>query len=162
MTFIDGFTLGLAIVASLLGLLNTWRAYDRDRIRVRVHVDHAFPFGWDGKIVPDARGFQITAVNLSYLPITVRRIDFLLPGRERFVILKSANGLELPRRMEARTSIAFVATDILKDPRIFEAKCAVVDTECGRSFRSSRREFRLIARESAAAAEKAPADSGQE
>jgi bacterioferritin-associated ferredoxin len=80
MTLISAVTLAVAIVGAVLGILNTWKAYDRDRPKLRVIPKHAIPVG-----AADPRlTFCIEVVNLSALSAPGRSCR-LAPGWSAFL-----------------------------------------------------------------------------
>ena len=115
-------------VGAVLGILNTWRALVRDRIRLRV-IPMSLYYD-DGR-----EGFGIQVVNLSFFPITVKEVGFTLRGRdERLTFLASdIGGCQLPQRMEARTSFT-ARLPVRTDNQWPFIHRAYADTECGRRF----------------------------
>jgi hypothetical protein len=127
-TAIAGLAFGL--VGAVLGILNTWRAFDRDRIRVRVvPVALIYENGADG--------FGIEVTNLSYFPVTVSGLGFTVRGHdERLTFLPSdIRGCQLPQRMEPRTSFTAILPVRTGDhPKWSFVHRAYADTACGRRF----------------------------
>src|SRR5258705_206905 len=58
-------TFGLALLGSVLGLINIWRQFDRDRVKLRVTPKVAYPIN-----MPDERPrLCIDVINLSTVPV---------------------------------------------------------------------------------------------
>lgn len=45
MSTLAAITLGIALLGAVLGILNTWRSFDRDRVKLRVVPKIAMPIG---------------------------------------------------------------------------------------------------------------------
>ena len=60
----DAITLSVASVGAVLGILNTWKAIDRDRPKLRVVPKRAIPLG---AVDPRLR-MSIEVINLSTFP----------------------------------------------------------------------------------------------
>lgn len=127
-TAIAGLAFGL--IGAILGILNTWRAFDRDRVRIRVvPVSLIYESGADG--------FGIEITNLSYFPVTVHGVGFTVHNpKERLTFLPSdIRGCQLPQRMEPRTSFtAILPVKSGEHPKWSFIREAYVDTACGRRF----------------------------
>jgi len=128
-TAITGVAFGL--LGAVLGVLNTWRSFDRDRVRVRV-----VPLGYiqEGGV----SGVCIEIVNLGFVPITVSQVGFTISGSDKQIIpldLFYGHGERLPHRLEARTAFtAYLRAGAEKHPRFATVKSAFVTTACGRRF----------------------------
>jgi len=46
----DALTLVLASIGAVLGVMNTWRAFDRDRLKLRVRPKQAIPVSPDSSV----------------------------------------------------------------------------------------------------------------
>lgn len=127
-TAISGAALGL--LGAVLGVVNTWRAFDRDRIRLKITPV------WI--IVPDRPNtLGIVIINQSYIAVTVSEVGFRLRDRsKRFVYIAKIPGVgHLPQRMEPRTEItAFAPPGTENDEPMRDVRCAYAKTACGRSF----------------------------
>lgn len=87
-------TLAIASVGAVLGIMNTWRSFDRDRIRLKVLPHWAIPSAVNPR-------FCIKVVNLSYIPVTVTFVYFKMRTENRnYVFPPSPPGETLPARME--------------------------------------------------------------
>ena len=67
-TAIAGLVFG--VTGAVLGILNTWRAFDRDRVRLR--VSPIWFFRNDGVQTVHTLGVDVT--NLSFFPVTVTSV----------------------------------------------------------------------------------------
>jgi hypothetical protein len=67
-TAIAGASFGL--LGAVLGIMNTWRAFDRDRIRIR--IEPAFFIRTDG--IVSMGGYRLIITNLSYFPVTIMHL----------------------------------------------------------------------------------------
>ena len=123
-------TLAIASVGAVLGIMNTWRSFDRDRIRLKVLPHWAIPSAGNPR-------FCIKVVNLSYIPVTVTFVYFKMRTENRnYVFPPSPPGETLPARMEPRSSITiFMPEGAERDPMLADLKYAHVETACGRAFR---------------------------
>ena len=121
------------LLGTFLGILNTWRAFDRDRVRLRVRP--VWYFRNDGVQTIHTLGIEIT--NLSYVAVTVSQVGFTLRQRDKVFTFIAAipSGGHLPQRMEPRTSITTVAplgTDHC--PPMRDVRRAFAQTACGCRF----------------------------
>jgi hypothetical protein len=102
MTTTELITLPLAVVGAVLGVINTWRSLDRDRIKLRIVPKVAYPVG-----MTDTRPrLCIEVINLSSFPVTVAEVGFLLRGSDKKLVLIQpifADGGSFPRRLEGRS-----------------------------------------------------------
>jgi hypothetical protein len=125
MTLYESITFGFALLGAVLGVMNTWNAINRTRVRLRVSPSYliAMPNG--------DPFFGIEVVNLSSFPVTIAEAGFFLPGRQRSVIVEPLWGVTLPRRLESReaVTIAFHPGEMAaRKDRIGKAFCK---TACG-------------------------------
>lgn len=127
----EGITFAIAIVGAVLGILNTWRAFDRDRIRVRVRPKN---FLTD----TGAQGMCFEIVNSGYLPVTITQVGITLrlrPKQELVFIPRTINGGSLPQRLEPRTHVTLILPPgTEKDPMLGKGLRAYACTACGRTF----------------------------
>jgi hypothetical protein len=126
-------TLGIAVIGAVLGILNTWRAYSSDRVRIRVRPSWALLTG-GGEVL------AVEVVNLSTFAVTVTALGFtkLHSSSHAQVISPTlSTGDCLPKRLDPRTG--FTA---LVDPREFMKITAVdeayVRTACGETVTGGR------------------------
>lgn len=133
-TAILGAAFGL--LGAVLGIMNTWKAYIRDRPRIKVKVID----------VRDGRRslIGIQATNLSPFPITVFQIGFqVLPsvdGEPRHILpVHEITGDPLPVRLESRTTYATaIRPDAAKAIRIKTPIRAFIKTGCDITFTSDK------------------------
>jgi hypothetical protein len=128
-SYVQGITLAIALLGAVLGVVNTWRAIDATRLKVKVVPGYVHFVG-----VGDASvGFYVAVTNLSSFPITVDNVGFLYRGtKERGVLVRYtlSDGGKLPRRLEPRSSVS-VYCDIPDSLRGHPVKCAYALTACG-------------------------------
>jgi len=133
MTITNAITLAIAILGAVLGIMNTWRSFDRDRIRLVVSPKWSF-CAYPG--VPIVEQLCIEITNLSFFPITVAQVAFELRGLQKgklFVFSPEfLDGGTIPRRMEPRTSFTVLMPQgVENNPNMKYVKCVFVKTECG-------------------------------
>ncbi len=134
-TAVAGACFGL--LGAVLGVMNTWRAFDRDRIRIR--VEPRFFIRTDGMV--SMGGYQLVITNLSYIPVTITQVGFKLRDGKNLLTFFRPLDCTLPQRMEARTR--FTASIPEPDGRAFlDIRCTYADTACGEHFTGSCRKFR--------------------
>jgi hypothetical protein len=125
-TAIAGLVFGF--LGAVLGIINTVRAINRDRVRLKVRP--VWTFHADGHFV------SIEAVNIGYVAVTVAEVVFTLKSKEhsKLTFLPYA-GAQLPHRLEARTAVTIYAKPGLEYNAAFkDAKRAYVRTACGCYF----------------------------
>jgi hypothetical protein len=121
----------LGLVGTVLSILNTWRAFDRDKVKLRVIPKHAFPIGG----IDSRPRVSIDVTNLSTFPVTVSQIGFLFHDTtNRGMLLQPfmPDGGAFPRRLEPRTSFSVLCepTEHLK-PEFASVRCVFAQTDCG-------------------------------
>lgn len=144
-TAIAGLAFGL--LGAVLGVINTWRAFDRDRVRLRVVPRfYITSFG--------EHGLCVEVINRGFVPVTVSQVAFDVGGRQMWIhasLLK-----ELPKRLEARTAFtASLAAGAEKDAAFARVRSALVRTACGCTFTGSSGSLRSVIKSARAAAKKA-------
>lgn len=127
-TTLEIVTLAIAVVGAVLGIVNTWRNWSQDRVRLRVRPSYAL----------DAMGGHnicIEVVNLSSFPITVTHLGFtVLGGANHMPIPRPlfTQGESLPVRLEARTSCTvLVPLGTLQKGQVASIDKAYASTACG-------------------------------
>lgn len=135
MEFMGAVTFGIALLGAVLGVINTWRNIDRDRVKLVVKPAHAIPVGAMEHTHPHIE-FSIEVVNLSVFPITVSEVGFLHRGmHSRAAVMQpvTLDGPTTPRKLEPRESASFYMAK--PEPRDdHPLKCAYAKTSCGRTF----------------------------
>jgi hypothetical protein len=142
-TAIAGVSFGL--LGAVLGVVNTWRAIDRDRIRIR--VEPAFFIRTDGIVKMD--GYRLIITNLSYIPVTITQVGFTMRHGKDLLTFVSPIDCTLPQRMEARTRLT-ASIPKPDSPDFLDIRCAYADTACGKRFTGNCRAFLRELKRSAA------------
>lgn len=136
---LDYVTLGIAVLGAVLGVINAWRAWALDRVRLRVDVSH-------GVDALGGRILLVNAVNLSAFDLTVTRVGFHLLGRQRHMQIPVpflTSGNKLPVCLKPRTSLTAVVQFGAADHVGWHAvESAYVDTACGLEVVGGRRFFK--------------------
>ncbi|QPJ61713.1 MAG: hypothetical protein G3M70_07360 [Candidatus Nitronauta litoralis] len=133
---VEGLALGIAIIGAGLGILNTWKVYDRDRIKIKVlpmsilivnpgHIDERPRLG-------------IKIINVGLVSATITSVGLKMKDGANMVFMEPqiTNGKRLPLTLEPRSSIT-VSTDQdpeLKDFRYKNVISAFAQTECENTF----------------------------
>ena len=119
------------LIGTLLGILNTWRAFDRDRVKLRVVPKRAVPVGG----LDNRPRACIDITNLSTFPITVSQVGFLFrdsTNRGALIDPLMLDGGSFPRRLEPRTSFSvFCNPRQHLEPAFGSVRCAYAETDCG-------------------------------
>jgi hypothetical protein len=130
----DVITIVLASLGAVLGVLNTWRAYDKDRPKIRVSPRKVIPVG--PTVDPRAR-LAIEVTNLSWFPLTVSEVGVLFRGTsERGVVIDLVlnDGGSFPRRLESRASfMAYLHPEAFASAQ-HRVRAAYAKTDCGLTF----------------------------
>lgn len=143
MTLNDWFTTGAAVTGAALGFFNLWRQLSTDRVRVRVTpslVMHQTSTGvathtnvrLDPSDAPRAVRLGIEVLNLSAFPVTIDELGMTTAGSARKVFVDShtADGRNLPVRIEPRDSVTFY-TIMLETTEFAGGRDLYADTACG-------------------------------
>jgi hypothetical protein len=143
MTVVNGITLALALLGAVLGVINTWHALDKTRVKLRVRPKHALAFGSMDKHLD----FCIEITNLSAFAITVEEAGvFLNASDERLAytnpVLIDDGGW--PRRLEPRTSVTIYGR--APSPIGRRLRCAYASTACGVTRTGTSPAFKQLAR----------------
>ena len=147
-TFANGVTLAIAVLGAVLGIINTWKSLDRDRIKLKVKPKHAIPAG--NFPIQDIR-FCIEVINLSTFPVTINEVGVLFhntDARGAVVDPIIIDGGSFPRRLEPRTSFtAYLNSDVFENERGFRVKCAYAATDCGEQIIGNSPALKQLAQE---------------
>lgn len=95
-------TLAIAFVGAVLGIINTWHAIDKSRVKLKVVPAHAF------SNISSEIEFSIEVTNLSAFAVTVNDVGVLFHGtKNRWAMGGSRliDGGKWPRRLEPRSSV---------------------------------------------------------
>jgi len=128
-------TFGIALLGAVLGVLNTWRNFDRDRVKLIIKPAHSILVGGAEHLWPGI-DFCIEVVNLSAFPVTVQEIGFENRDmNKRAVVVRSltVDGGSLPRRLETREAVSLYFRKPGADERHL-VKHAYAKTACGSKF----------------------------
>ncbi len=131
-TIVDGITLSIAVLGAVLGILNTWRAIDRDRVKLKVIPKQAIPVG----NMPDQRvRLCIDVTNFSTFPLTITEVGVLYKGTDKRGAVVNPiiiDGGGFPRKLEPRTSFtAYMHPEALLRSNGHKVKCVYAKTDCG-------------------------------
>jgi hypothetical protein len=155
----DGITLAVAITGAVtgttgmvLGIINTWRQFDKDRVKLRVVPKLAFQIG-NTVVATDRADYLnddspasdflkhgakkrlcIEITNLSAFPVTISQAGFGGSKSTRFTLFGplTSTGQPYPTRLEPRQSVTLymgVGADL--DPRYLTKAIAYAQTDCG-------------------------------
>jgi len=131
-TFIDGITLSIAVLGATLGIMNTWRSIDRDRVKLKVVPKQAIPIG---QIEDLQTTLCIDITNFSTFPIVISEVGVLYHGtKNRGAIINpiTFDGGTFPRKLEPRTSFTvYTQPEAIKATEGRVVKCAYATTDCG-------------------------------
>lgn len=132
MGWLEGVTLGIALLGAALGIINTWHSLDQSRVKLKVLPAQAFSVG----AAPDNIDVSVTVTNLSSFPVTVNEVGFYFDGLahndKRCVFTQPVlpDGGPWPRRLEPRSSVSVFGE--LPDPaKGLKIRCAYARTDCG-------------------------------
>lgn len=143
-TFFQAFTLAIAFLGAVLGVINTWHGLDKSRVKLKVRPSHVIPYGGADPTI----NFCIEITNLSAFAVTVREAGVFYKdttSRGAFISPTIVDGKPWPRRLEPRSSVTIYG----RRPSRAEGlvKCAYAKTECGITQRGNSPALRQIARE---------------
>ena len=131
----DAITFGLALLGSVLGVINTWRAINRDRVKLRVGLVEAPTHNLPEHPVA-MMGFEVT--NLSTFPVTVAEIGLMMRNTDSRTVVPNPRMFDdgkFPRRLGPREQfIGYIDQPTLVDLSRFRAVFA--STVCGETFES--------------------------
>jgi hypothetical protein len=124
-------TLAIACVGAVLGVINTWRTINNDRVRLLITPVYVF--------VPGVSDWHlaINVVNQSVFPVTITHVGFDLRGTKNHMqIFPDARmGSSVPCKLEARTSASFhLSAGAHKSENFHLVSNAYVSTGCGRKY----------------------------
>ena len=123
-------TFGLALLGAVLGVLNTWRTLNRDRVKLRVRFVHAYPLNAP-QLVGKMYGIEIT--NLSAFTVTIAEAGLNILGsadRCPFIPHVTLDNKPLPRKLDSREQCSlYISQDALRDDVSFRDVYAT--TTCG-------------------------------
>ena len=126
-TAIAGLVFGF--LGAVLGVINTWRSITQDRLSIKVTPV--------SRIHADTReeiGFAIDVTNLSRVPVTISMVGFDTIDKGIFLTWADIRGVQLPQRMEPRTSFTAILPIRTEHDGWSRIVCAFAQTACGRRF----------------------------
>ena len=120
--------LAFGFLGAVLGVINTWRAISRDRVRLKVRPALTiFPHG--------EPCFSIEVINIGYIAVTVSEVGITVGDDLKFAILPTDAGSSLPKRLEARAAITVIARPGVENaPPLKDGRRAYARTACGCHF----------------------------
>lgn len=144
MNLVEAITLGIALLGAVLGIINTWYALSKDRVRLKVTPAWAFADFGESK-----QSISIEVLNLGMIPVTVAEVGFRLAGagNERLVQpdARLTQGGTLPYRLDPRTALTVVFwPTFLAEDKFSEVATAYARTQCGRVINGTSPALRQI------------------
>jgi hypothetical protein len=144
-TIIQEITLSIAVLGAVLGVINTWHAIDRSRVKLKVLPAHAIPMrGADPRLA-----FCIEVTNLSAFAVTIYDVGVFYRGTKKrgsFIQPVFIDGGTWPRRLEPRTSVTAYGQRPESSPNQ-RIKFAYARTQCGITKTGSSPALKQIAKE---------------
>ncbi|MBI1802942.1 MAG: hypothetical protein HY033_11260 [Ignavibacteriae bacterium] len=130
-TIISFITLAIAVLGAVLGVINTWNAIERDKVKLRVVPKLAVPIG-----LPDNRTrLCIEVTNLSAFAVTISDVGLLFKGtKNRGTLVQPMlfDGGSFPRRLDARSSFTvYFSPEATQEDNFLTTRCAYAKTDCG-------------------------------
>ena len=129
MSISDSITLAIAILGAVLGIINTWRNINKDKVKLKVIPKYAI-FSDGGK-----EYLCIEVINFSTFPLTIKEVGVQYHGTaKRGAVIEPYiyDGGSFPRKLEQRTSFsAYLPIEILKSKNGYKVKCVYAMTDCG-------------------------------
>jgi hypothetical protein len=122
-------TLSVAVLGAVLGVLNTWQGFDRNRVKLKVIPKGAIPVGGANQRIT----FCIEVTNLSTFPVTVSDVGVFYYGTDKrgsIITPFLVDGGSWPRRLEPRSSVT-VYSERPTSSAEHRIKCAYARTDCG-------------------------------
>jgi hypothetical protein len=143
LTVMDIITLVIAIIGAVLGIINTWRSLDKDRVKLKV-IPKSSQFVGLGQSMVQSSSLRvfvdsqlgIEIINLSSFPVTISEVGLLYRGSKiRGALAKPIvhDGGAFPRRLESRSSftVFFGVGEPKRDQNFINVKHAYAGTDCG-------------------------------
>lgn len=135
MDALQGTTLGVAVLGAVLGVLNTWRMFRQDRVRLRVEPQIA-------AIRNRSLRLCVEVTNLSNFEVTIAQVAFLLHGRKVRVAvgceaLGVSHGGQEARLSPRASHTFFVPASAAEDDDLASLSAVQVRTACGHFAKAS-------------------------
>lgn len=132
----ESITFGLALLGAVLGVINTWRAINRDKLKLRVRAVWAYSTN-----VPNApeKMIGIEVINRSEFAVTIIEVGMMIAcSSDRAAIIAPilADNGPWPRRLEPREQITAYGDANSFDPKLDHtfpfARTACGETQLGK------------------------------
>ncbi|MGH8625237.1 MAG: hypothetical protein ACREYC_08205 [Gammaproteobacteria bacterium] len=127
----DELAFGLGLLGTVLGVINLWRTFDRDRVKLRVTPKVAYPVNMGD----DRPRLCVEVVNLSTFPVTVSDVGFTVWfSRSRMAIIDPIllDRKPWPRRLEPREAFTvYCSPSLAGEPGLQRVRRAYAKTDCG-------------------------------
>jgi len=140
------FTLALAVMGCVLGLINTWVNLDKNRVKIIVVPMGVIPIG---AADPNLR-FSIRVTNMSTFPVSVSGAGVLYRGtkvRGSIITPVFYDGEDRwPKRLESRESLTVYSQSPVSEEG-YKIRCAYAETQCGVVTRGTSGALKKISRE---------------
>lgn len=139
-------TFAIAVLGAVLGLINTWHALDRTRIKLKVSPAHAITFGNANPSI----AFSVEVTNLSAFAVTVYDVGFFYSGTDRrSSILQPilGDGGSWPRRLEPRSSVTIYSERPRSHIDRHRLVRAYAKTQCGHTAKGTSGALKQVARQ---------------
>jgi hypothetical protein len=142
----EAVTLAIALVGAVLGVLNAWRNWNLDRVRLRVVPVVA---NWG-----EGEAFGIEVVNLGNFAVTLTDLGWYRHGtKQRLSVVTPIflSGERLPVRLEPRTRLTgFAAPRAHEHASFANVRTAYAVTACGEARYGKSRLLRDVVKRAAA------------
>ena len=144
-SWMGAITFALAVLGSMLGVINTWRNIDKDRVKLRVTPKSALPLGSG---MDTSLTFCVEVINLSAIPVTVSEVGILYKGKDSRGVMTAISPImsppgDFPRRLQPRSSFTVYSA---KPDNPKGLKCAFAKTDCGVLATGTSPAFRQLSR----------------
>jgi len=127
----DELTFALGFLGAVLGVINLWRALDRDRVKLRVTPLIAYLVG----DIDERPRLCIEIVNLSVFPVTVKEVGFTVwCSNYKLVCVNTilSDKKLWPCKLDSRESVTVYFDPSLPQEQHFQQiRRAYAKTECG-------------------------------
>lgn len=139
-------TFAIAVLGAVLGIINTWHAIDRTRVKLKVVPARAVPVGG----APSNVVFCVEVTNLSAFAVTVYDVGIFYKGTDKRSSIVNPilpDSGPWPRRLEPRSSVTVYSERprTLVDGR--RMKCVYAKTQCGHVERGTSGALKQMASE---------------
>ncbi|MCH7499997.1 MAG: hypothetical protein IH886_08310 [Nitrospinae bacterium] len=128
----------IAVIGAVLGIVNTLRDFNRDRVKVRVSPAQAF-FTY-GPNIEDKPRLSVEITNMSTFPVTINSSGLFFTNSKKhaqFIDAVTADNVRpFPKRLGPRESYSIYLdpSPHLTMEKFQHTKCIYVKTACGETF----------------------------